>query len=228
MPPERGLPCPRPSSGGLCPRGCRRGKPDAVAFRRWDRARPWREQILAGGLVGVFAHPAPVAVAEDVGEEHLGVIPVRHEEHHVGLGILVVVGPHADHHPGVDQGAKRLGQHDRQAALHQVGVIWGAGAGLSASNGMMGLMQSSRSTPCSRAAEACMVLRAPRPHSAGHRFLPGSRARAGQRWPGGPWRSERDRVRAIEHRRLGGIEIGGDELKRWASSRKSLVLPSAW
>ena len=66
----------------------RRGGARCRAARARARARGARSRSsLARLLVRVLAEPAPLRVAEDVGEEHLGVVAVGLEQHDVGVRV---------------------------------------------------------------------------------------------------------------------------------------------
>ena len=101
------------------------------------------------------AQPLALRVAEDAGEEHVGVLARRLEQQRCRRrGYCARVLLHADLHARVDDRAERLRQHERQAAagsaLPRV-VRRRARARRVASNGTSGLTQNSRSTPSSSA-----------------------------------------------------------------------------
>ena len=77
-------------------------------------------KIDARALVGVFAQATAVAVAEDVGEKHLGIVACRFEKQHIGIGELVFIAIHADPHARMNDGAEGLREDNRQAAIVEI------------------------------------------------------------------------------------------------------------
>jgi len=69
-----------------------------------------REQTLPRLVVCGIAQAATMRIAEDVREEHVGILAFRLEQQNIGLRILLAVFLHADFHPRVNDGAECLGQ----------------------------------------------------------------------------------------------------------------------
>src|SRR5271166_4266978 len=111
--------CP-PNVRGACPGSApSRDRPASVrAALRYPTACEDGIQLVGAApqlrervAVGVFGEPAPIGVAEDVGEEEHFVVARRLEQNDVGVRVLPGVALHADAHARVDEGAKSLRQH---------------------------------------------------------------------------------------------------------------------
>ena len=76
-----------------------------------------RTQLGARLLVGMLGETAAAGVAEDVGEEHLGIVAIRLEQHEIAAAIGGLVGRHAGAHPRMEHGAERLREDRRQPTV---------------------------------------------------------------------------------------------------------------
>ena len=104
---------------------------------------------------------AALPVAEDVGEEHVGVLAVGLEQHDVGVAGTArryLSMPTCMREWMIARNV--CAEHQRQAALVQLvdGQAAAARAPALASNGTSGLTHSSSPTPSSSATDACSVL----------------------------------------------------------------------
>src|SRR5271166_6991902 len=117
--------CP-PNVRGACPGSApSRDRPASVrAALRYPTACEDGIQLVGAApqlrervAVGVFGEPAPIGVAEHVGEEDHFVVARRLEQNDVGVRVLPGVALHADAHARVDERAKSLRQHGHEAAI---------------------------------------------------------------------------------------------------------------
>src|SRR5208337_843658 len=90
---------------------------DAVAGEDGIQLVGAAPQLRERVAIGVFGEPAPIGVAEHVGEEDHFVVARRLEQNDVGGRVLPGVALHADAHARVDERAKSLRQHGHEAAI---------------------------------------------------------------------------------------------------------------
>ena len=83
-------------------------------------------KVDSRALKGVLDQALAVAVTEDIGEEHLRIVPRRLEKDDVGAAILVFVAIHPDLHPGVDDGAESLRKHHGEPPVLEILLLPGA------------------------------------------------------------------------------------------------------
>src|SRR5690349_4373517 len=90
---------------------------NAVSSEERRQATMLREQALARVAIRGLTQVRTVGIAEDIGEEHVGVFAIGLEQEDVGTRILSPVLFHPDAHPRMNDGAKSLREHQRQSAM---------------------------------------------------------------------------------------------------------------
>jgi len=90
-----------------------------VALEQRGQLTAPAQQVAPGDAIAQLAHRAARRETEDAGEEHPVFVALRLEQHDVGLREHRAVARHAQLQPRMHQGAKRLVERGREAALDQ-------------------------------------------------------------------------------------------------------------
>ena len=122
--------------------------------REWVRSSAYRRRSSATRpLIGVLGEALALRVVEYIGEEHLGIVAPRLEQHHVGVGKIMAVTAHAGPHAGIKTMARNVcdstvGSPPSTKEMRRPCVCRAAASAL---NGTSGLMHSRSFVPSRKA-----------------------------------------------------------------------------